>query len=500
MSKAEKRTFRLFVNRDHRGEDKLFVQLFDVLDRAKSYREEDILAKVDGLKKSQLSNIKAHLSRQILSSLKHLYADNSPDIQVRELIDFARVLLDKGIIKASLDTLEKAKKLAQTYNNTNLLFLILEEEKRIEMLYITGNSTQKAFMLNDQSIVMLNSVNMHSRLSNLSLMLYGIYLKQGYVKDEDTYKDLKTFFDANLPKVDIDKLGFYEKVFYYQSHVWFAHMCLDFVNYFKYSQKWVDCFEEQIQMKDADPVMYFKGLHNTLNALYIATKRDKFLEYYKKYASYGEMFGLSLSANQHSNYILFKFIHQLNAIFLTGDYSQGARSLTELTQTLNANPYDWDANRLMTFHYKVACVYFGNENYDETLYHLSKINEMPYTELRQDIQCFSRILTLITHFELGNDYLLPYQLKSVYRFLSKMKDLQFVQREMLGFIRRMPQTERKNLHIEFQNLHSSLSKIEHDTYQMRPFLYLDVISWLESKIANKPIQEVIRAKIESRNQ
>ena len=37
-------------------------------------------------------------------------------------------------------------------------------------------------------------------------------------------------------------------------------------------------------------------------------------------------------------------------------------------------------------------------------------------------------------------------------------------------------------------------------YERRAFLYLDIISWLESKIENKPVGEVIRQKYLESNQ
>lgn len=36
MTKAEKRSFRLYVNRDNNAHDKLFMQLFDYIDSGKS--------------------------------------------------------------------------------------------------------------------------------------------------------------------------------------------------------------------------------------------------------------------------------------------------------------------------------------------------------------------------------------------------------------------------------------------------------------------------------
>jgi hypothetical protein len=42
--------------------------------------------------------------------------------------------------------------------------------------------------------------------------------------------------------------------------------------------------------------------------------------------------------------------------------------------------------------------------------------------------CFARLLYLIVHYEMGKDFNLESQLKSTYKFLLKMNDLQEVQK------------------------------------------------------------------------
>ena len=46
----------------------------------------------------------------------------------------------------------------------------------------------------------------------------------------------------------------------------------------------------------------------------------------------------------------------------------------------------------------------------------------------------------------------------------------------------------------FIKLYEELKKYENDPYERRAFLYLDVLSWLESKIENRPVGEIIREK------
>ena len=39
-----------------------------------------------------------------------------------------------------------------------------------------------------------------------------------------------------------------------------------------------------------------------------------------------------------------------------------------------------------------------------------------------------------------------------------------------------------------------LKQYEDDPYERRAFLYLDILSWLESKIENRSVSEIIREK------
>ena len=80
-----------------------------------------------------------------------------------------------------------------------------------------------------------------------------------------------------------------------------------------------------------------------------------------------------------------------------------------------------DRHRILVFYYKIACLYFGSGDYGNTIDYLNKIINWK-VDLRTDLQCYSRLLHLIAHYELGNDNLLEYLIKSVYRFMAKMEN------------------------------------------------------------------------------
>ena len=105
LTKSEKRQFRLYVGRMGSNQDAKFLNLFQQLDRMRRYEEKVILNK-GIVTKQQLSNLKAHLYKQILVSLRLNPLNKNIRIQIREQLDFATILYQKGLYKQSLKVLE----------------------------------------------------------------------------------------------------------------------------------------------------------------------------------------------------------------------------------------------------------------------------------------------------------------------------------------------------------------------------------------------------------
>ena len=108
LEKSEKRNFKLYATRNSSSEELISIQLFDALDKMDTYDEGVLLSKNERIKKQQLSNLKAHLYKQILSSLR-LISDNFIDISLHEQMDYARILYNKGLYHQSLKVLYKLK-------------------------------------------------------------------------------------------------------------------------------------------------------------------------------------------------------------------------------------------------------------------------------------------------------------------------------------------------------------------------------------------------------
>ena len=158
-----------------------------------------------------------------------------------------------------------------------------------------------------------------------------------------------------------------------------------------------------------------------------------------------------------------------------------------------------DPHHIMMFYYKIACVYFGVEDYENCIIYLDKIISNKSLKMREDLLCFSRVLNIFAHYEAGFDYHLETHLRETYKFLIKMNDLHEVQKAMIRFVRGLGDIYPHELKTAFESLYIELKQYENDPYERRSFLYLDILSWLESKIKNIPIAIIIQEKALSIN-
>lgn len=497
LTQTEKRHFRLFVNRSGNTEGVKFIKLFDAMEGSKIYDDKKILAKVISIKKSQLSNQKAHLYKQILASLRHYHIGQNIDIQLRENMDHAKVLYNKGFYKQALKMLGKTKTLAQETKHFTIALEVLEFEKLIESEYITRSIENRAEQLTHEVNSTTEKIKSAHQLSNLSLNLYSLFLKNGYARTEIEFEQVRSYFESNLPKVEMEELSFYEKLYYHQSHVWFNKIVQNFPNAYKHAKAWVELFKIDSAMARKQPVLFIKGYRNLLAALFQ-------LQYYSEFCKVLEEVEL-LSKNQqivkdlNSEVLIFKFLYisKINKHFMEGQFERGIDLIPEILEKLKLYEGKIDPERVLMFYYKFASLYFGNDNYRKAIFYLNQIIYFKDVKLREDIHCFARILNLIAHFEDGQDFHLEYQIKSTFQFIGKMNDQQEVQKEIIQFLRKTGKIKPDELKGEFISLYNRLELLNENLYERRPFLYLDILSYLKSRIENRPVQEVVREKFKS---
>ncbi len=493
LSKSEKRQFRLYAGRLGVNQDAKFVALFDLMDKMSSY-EEHVIHQSGIVSRSQLANLKAHLYKQILISLRLNPANRDLPLQIREQLDFATILYHKGLYRQSLKILDKAKNMALEHEEKNTAYEILEFEKLIETQYITRSIPDRAEELSRQASELSAQNELASRLSNLSLLLYGQMLKMGYVRNDEDLKQVQEFFSSHLPEYHSENLGFRERLWIFKAHLWYSFLVQDFLGSYKYARKWVDLFEQYPAMVHRHPVFYLKGNHYLLESLFLVRYRSQFVETLHSLEERLDGKDFPNSDNIQSLKFLYLSSNQLNRHFLEGTFERGLQLVDRVEYGIEKHKGRIDVHHIMLLYYKLACMYFGRGDHKNCIRYLNRIISRKDLKMREDLMCFARVLNLVAHYEAGMDYHLEIQLRNTYKFLIKMNNLQAVQRAMIKFLRGLGDLYPGELNGAFRDLYQELKAYEDHPYEKRAFLYLDIISWLESHLQQRPVADIIREK------
>ena len=493
LQKAEKRNFKLYIKRNSGNQDLKIIELFDALDKLDDYDEAQLLRKLPSIKKPQLSNTKAHLYKQLLASLRLLKSTESIDLQLHEQLDYARILYNKGLYLQSLKILEKAKELATNYSQDSFLIQVISMEKKIETLHITRSMQNRAQTLTTEALEVNERRRLITILSNLALKLYSWYIEYGHARNEQDEKHIKKYFKENLPEGANALTGFYEKMYLCQSYCWFAFIRQDFLMYYRYTQRWVDIFNAHPAMIAVETSHYIKGMHNLLNAHFDLRNYRKLATTLKQFEKFSESAIVKLHDNNRIQTFVYLSSAKLNLQMSVGNFQEGLLLIPGIEEKLEAFNLYLDRHRILVFNYKIATLHFGAGNFEICIDYLRKIiNDQ--VDLRNDLQCYARVLHLLAHYEMGNTEIMEHLIKSVYRFMSKMNNLTVIEEEMFRFLRKSFRVQGNMLKPELEKFLNTIRKFEKSRFETRAFAYLDIISWVESKLQEKNMGAIIREK------
>ena len=501
LTKAEKRNFRLYAKRVQDNNDLKFLQLFDLIDKMDHFQEAIIFKKIKGIEKSQFSNLKRHLYKQILTSLRLIHINRKIHIEIREHIDFAQILYDKGLYLQSLKILARAKNLAYKVNNEILILEIIEFEKIIESRHITRTGPKKNLQLTNEANAIIKTLGNEIKLSNIRMNLHSFYIEGGHVKSQEEYDKISLFLEENLPQLDFEKMSFREKIFLYQSLVWYNYILLDFERCYSYALKWVKALNENPIMINRDPDNFMRAYHYLLTSTFNIYDYDNFtihlneLEKYRK-TKYGKF-------NSTSQIISFLYVHlgRLNKHFMEGSFDEGVKIIPRTLRRIKRYKEKLDSHRILVFYYKIAWMHLGNNNPGKAIDYLNKIiNAGSSNNLRTDIQAYSRIMFLMAYFDEENYEIMEYLVKSLRLYIKKIEQKDALLTTSLDFFRKivkLPLGDRRNA---MKNFHKDLIMIQDAPYEKRAFIYLDITSWVQSKLRGMSLQQIVKEKFQNSRQ
>ncbi len=500
LSKAEKRNFKLYAMRQSGNRESKFLTLFDALDAMEEYDEPRLLRRCPELSKVQLPNLKAHLYRQILKSLRLLNVQHSTLLQIREQADFARILYDKGLYSHAGRALERAEALASESEQYPVLLELSPLRRAVSVVNISEDMvavTDGAVRRDEQIWRKIENLN---RLSRLSVRCYDLHQQLGFARSQKDMDLLQRRLGPELSlyeSVDERTLSFSERFYLYQSRAWFHYIRHSFAISYRYVRKWIALFDDHPEMKEVMYEEYLKGYAHLLDGLYLMRRYTFFshtLEAFERESA--DLAALNVNAEMLTDQIL--FTGHLDKCVMEGNFKEGLWLSKKIDNYLHRHAGRLTINEKMMLDYKIGYIYFCDGDYASCRTYMARVMAVRDQRHRRDLQCYARMLNLIALYEQGADFNLDQQVRSVYSFIVKMRDMTEMRQVIFKFFKRLGTTGVIDMRRELKQLLDDLIPYAERPYERRTFYYLDLPTWLESKISGRSIGEITRTNFQNR--
>lgn len=487
LTKPEKRHFRLYANRTMGDQQRKFMVLFDLLDKQDHYDEKQLLAKLPGkTTKSRLTNLKRHLFKQLLTSLRLTYINKQIDIEIREQLDFARILYSKGLYMESLRLLERIKGIAIDHHQDILHLEIIEFQKLIEARHITRSRQveKKMERLLEESTLRSRITQTASEMINLNIQIHGYYIVHGFATTPEQVKDLNEAWRNMQPEHFNNRFSdtFFEKTNRFQSYLWYRYIQLDFKGALSHAMEWVMLFQVHKSMQQKDPDLYMRSLYYLLVFLYLTDDQAGYKRYLRELKAYASANYDQLNPNSQHVSFVYLCLSQFNYYFLQQDYQKAASFARETQQQLEQHQELMDDHRILLFYYKFAVAAFGNKAFEAAMEYLHPILHQGDKPLHKDMEINARLLELLCLYETEQLDRMSYRLVSFSRSVAKLKQATALQLETHKMLRALLQVGPNDSQAFLGSQLKVFQKGRKQTREQLFLKYLNVVEWLEGKM------------------
>jgi hypothetical protein len=476
----EKRYVVLHLSK-HRKNNNL-LKLYKIISADKNITDGDIQKKIKDKKlASQLNENKYMLYLTILDALHHFHLRNSPFARILTMIHQSEILLSKGLTEARMELLLKASRMADEYELPQLKLELLH----LRDFYFYELSASKDILAETKQLSDL--VVSQGELKYLNNEIGSYLLNRGYRPEPVLLKQLIGAIDR-LKKSNTGSNSFYEQYFYYKN----LSACYPLIGKseegYKCGIKLLKLVDENRNMLKLDlwRVRYLSVLNQLISVFSRGVYKPDALE-----LVYKEIQKLDVSENMKAT----TYINLLDTFIQSGEYRGSENILNYVLKNIDFFKENLTYISGVILRHNIALIFFGLEKYSDALYWVNDIiNNSDKNMPDAGFTNMARILRLIIYFELDYTDLLEYDLRSTYRRILKQEERYKFDQILLKFITKSgsatDKATLKNLLIQTRDDMVKLSETE----EARVLRYFSFISWLDSKIANRPFAEIERDK------
>lgn len=493
LTGSEKRYFKIFVNPTKDKHNK-YIQLFDLIDNQSIFEEEKLIKKIYGKEKIEsrkYSELKAYLYDLILKSLQGFDEKTSIDYRLKGMLLSVRALFKRSHYNDCIELLHKAKKLAIKHEQHAIILEILSWEKKIgyarsDMEFI-GKNLSRIMEEEERYQEKLNNLNSYRNIFlKLLVALRKDVIRRGKIKEK-----VNELMDDPILLNEDQARSNLAKVLFHRIYAFYHYANSDIQKYYSTNKYLLELMESIPHYLKEDLSEYISVIGNYSVSCANLGKFDEVEQVLNKLDSLRPI----TRDNQLHIHRLF-YTYSLKLCLTKGDFEKGVTAIESIPKKVLLE--DRFVFENASFYFNCFCLYFGRENYSESLTYLNKWLGIPRKGERKDLQSLAKVLNLIIHYEMNNQMLIDSIIRSNTRYLSKQEGTFQFERILIAFFSKVNKMPPSNTVLieAFKQLKEELLKDLKAVEEKRLLGVFDIISWIDSKVTQQPFAKIVKEKFD----
>ena len=492
FTKNEKRYFKIFAKIHIKGSENSYIELFDVIEKQKKYDEQKIRNKIRNPRlKKRLPKEKIYLYTLLLKSLKNYHSNNDIELELQNMMITIRILYNKALYDHCLSLIKKLKMLSYQHEKHVYVTIAAKWE---ETIIIRGQQSLRELPANEKIYdEIFYGMAVEKNEQEYKKIMNGLFVymrNKGRARNTTDIDEAKKMISSPLLKNSNQALSLNAKILRENTFLIYYIFTGDYKNAYLHSKIYME-LSESVYKKSGNQHKYINALNNHFFACAHNGKIPEcrnLIEKIKNIPAKNQQDELKIYATTT--------FMDLTASQVSAKTDIPVAYLKNIEKKVTQYEDLIPAGKYCGIFFCLGSIYFSMKRYRDALHSLNKIIYPKKITVRQDILSVARLLQIIIHFELENDDILPYLIKATYHWLAKSnREYKFESIVLIFFKTALPKIKnREQLLSALKALRKELLVIQKDHFEKTPLELFDFISWIESKIGNKPFEKIVKEK------
>lgn len=471
-SKAERRFLNLYIQAVAGKAKENYLLQLDNLWQHKTYDEKVLKEKMKNIQAKRISEFNSNLFHFVSKAILVYQAESTPSLSLLKDIMLSEIYMSKGLLNIADELLKTNFKENDNYANSEALLLLQKQQYKLGLK--SYYSFEDQISLLDEKLEKLEAIKSETAYQKLNFEMNFLFSKFTLPRNKKQAQVFKDFLKQDLLKnMDLAKSN-YAKHYYYMIKIPLLHIVGLGDEALKISNEAILFAEDNFDLKK-DPIPLFLQLKRNLSLQFSLENAQNLLPTIKHIK---KIITINPKLEKRIDIWSVELDARINKAMIEKEYKAGIEYFEKNAKERLDVEFE-KVNRLDAKALLISRIYFLNKNYHNALKYAELALKGDQYKFRYAIIA-SKFIVLLSHYKLGNNLLLPYATKSLYRELKKEDTLYKPEKALLSFLGKIKNPD--NIPKEFQRLKTIFDKEILDPYHDIFFGNGDYLIWLDEEM------------------